>query len=65
MALAPRVLLDVPSVHRASHVLRELREEGLERDLLEHVWHRLEDQAILERTDSRDGIGQLLEEDVV
>ena len=62
---SPRVLLDVPSVHRVSHVLRELREEGLERDLLEHVWHRLEDQALLDRKDLRDSIGQLLEEDVV
>ena len=33
---SPRLLLDVPSVHRVSHVLRELREEGLERDLIEH-----------------------------
>ena len=32
---SPRLLLDVPSVHRVSHVLRELREEGLERDLPE------------------------------
>ena len=62
---SPRLLLDVPSVHRVSHVLRELREEGLERDLLEHVWHRLEDQALLNREDLRESIGQLLHGDVV
>jgi hypothetical protein len=49
--LLPRLLLDVPSVHRVSHVLRELREEGLQRNLPEHVWHRLEDQALLDRED--------------
>ena len=62
---SPRLLLDVPSVHRVSHVLRELREEGLERDLLEHVWHRLEDQALLDREDLRESIGQMLDGDVV
>jgi len=62
---SPRLLLDVPSVHRVSHVLRELREEGLERDLLEHVWHRLADQALLDREDLRESIGQLQQGDVV
>ena len=62
---SPRLLLDVPSVHRVSHVLRELREEGLERDLLEHVGHRLEDQALLDRKNLRDSVGQLLNGDVI
>jgi GNAT superfamily N-acetyltransferase len=61
----PRLLLDVPSVHRISHVLRELRGEGIERDLLEHAWHRLEDQALLDREDLGESIGQLLHGDVV
>jgi len=61
----PRLLLDVPSVHRVSHVLRELRQEGMERDLLEHVWHRLEDQALLDRGDLGESISQLLHGDVV
>ena len=62
---SPRLLLDVPSVHRVSHVLRELREEGLERDLLGHVWRRLEDQALLDREDLRESISELLHGDVV
>ena len=62
---SPRLLLDVPSVHLVSHVLRELREEGLERDLLQHVWHRLEDQALLDRKDLRESISQLEHGDVV
>jgi hypothetical protein len=61
----PRLLLDVPSDHRVRHVLRELRGEGVERDLLEHVWYRLEDQALLDRGDLRESIGQLLDGDVV
>lgn len=61
----PRLLLDVPSVHRVSHVLRELREEGMERDLLEHVWRRLEDQVLLDREDLAESIGQLRRGDVV
>lgn len=61
---SPRLLLDVPGVHLVSHVLRELREEGLDRDLLEHVWHRLEDQALLNREDLRESIDQLLRGDV-
>jgi hypothetical protein len=55
----------VPSVHLVSHVPRELGEEGLERDLLEHVWHRLEDQTLLDREDLRESVGQLLQGDVV
>lgn len=56
----PRLLLDVPSVHLVSHVLRELRSEGVSRDLLDHVWHRLEDQALLDRDDLQESIQQML-----
>jgi hypothetical protein len=55
---SPRLLLDVTGVHRVSQALRELRQEGLERDLFEHVWHRLEDRALLDREDLRESIGQ-------
>jgi len=62
---SPRLLLDLPSVHAVSHVLREIRADGLDRDLLEHVWHRLEDRALLDRADLRESIGQLRRGDVV
>jgi hypothetical protein len=62
---SPRLLLDVPSVHAISHVLREVRADGLERDLLDHVWHRLEDRALLDRMDLRESIEQLRRGDVV
>jgi hypothetical protein len=62
---SPRLLLDVPSVHAISHVLREIRADGLDRDLLEHVWHRLEDQALLDRTDLQESVEELRRGDVV
>lgn len=62
---APRLLLDVPSVHAVSHVLREIRADGLGRDLLEHVWRRLEDQALLDRADPQESIEQMRRGDVV
>jgi hypothetical protein len=62
---SPRLLLDVPSVHAISHVLREVRADGLDHDLLDHVWHRLEDRALLEREDLRESIEQLRRGEVI
>ena len=61
----PRLLLDVPSVHVVSHILRQVRAEGLERDLLEHVWHRLEDQALLDRDDLRLSVEEMRRGEVI
>jgi hypothetical protein len=52
-------------VHEISHILRAIRAEGLDRDLLEHVWHRLEDQALLNREDLQESIEQLRRGEVV
>jgi hypothetical protein len=62
---SPRLLLGVPSVHAISHVLQAIRADGLDRDLLEHVWHRLEDRALLDRADLGESIEQLRRGDVV
>ncbi|MGO9082305.1 MAG: hypothetical protein ACLQDY_25310 [Streptosporangiaceae bacterium] len=56
---SPRLLLDVGSVHEISHIVRELRSAGQDRDLLDEVWHRLEDAALLERDDLIESIGQM------
>jgi hypothetical protein len=56
---SPRLLLDVPSVHEISHILGAIRADGLDRELLEHVWHRLEDQSLLDRSDLQESIEQL------
>jgi hypothetical protein len=56
---APRLLLDLQSVHTISHIVRELREHGKDRDLLDKVWQRLSDSALLERTDLQESIDQM------
>ena len=56
---SPRLLLDVPSVHAVRYILRDLRADGVERDLLDHVWRRLEDQALLVRDDLQESIEQM------
>ncbi len=55
----PRLLLDVHSVHVVSHILRDLRAAGRDRDLLEEVWRRLNDAALLDRDDLRESFGQM------
>jgi hypothetical protein len=55
----PRLLLDPQSVHRVSHIVRELREHGKDRDLLDEVWRQLNDSALLERADLRESIEQM------
>ena len=56
---SPRLLLDVRSVHAVSHLLSELRAAGQDRDLLDQVWRRLEDAALLDRDDLRDSLDQM------
>jgi hypothetical protein len=55
----PRLLLDLQSVHVISHLVRELRELGKDRDLLDEVWRRLSDTALLERPDLQESIQQM------
>ena len=55
----PRLLLDVRSVHEVSHIVRDLRALGRDRDLLDEVWRRLSDAALLERPDVRESIEQM------
>jgi DNA-binding transcriptional MerR regulator len=55
----PRLLLDLQSVHVISHLVRDLRELGKDRDLLDEVWRRLSDTALLERPDLQESIQQM------
>lgn len=55
----PRLLLDVQSVHAISHIIRELRSLGKDRDLLNEVWRSLSDAALLERGDLQESIEQM------
>jgi hypothetical protein len=56
---APRLLLDVMSVHEVSHLIRELRAAGRDRDLLDEVWHRLNDDTLADRDDFRESLSQM------
>jgi hypothetical protein len=56
---SPRLLLDVRSVHAVSHLVSELRAAGQDRDLLDQVWRRLADAALLERDDLQESLGQM------
>jgi DNA-binding transcriptional MerR regulator len=56
---APRLLLDLQSLHAVSHIVRELRALGKDRDLLDEVWRRLSDTALLERDDLKESIDQM------
>jgi DNA-binding transcriptional MerR regulator len=56
---SPRLLLDLQSVHEVSHIVRELRAHGRDRELLDEVWRRLSDAALLERADLRESIEQM------
>ncbi len=55
----PRLLLDVQSVHTVSHILRNLRAAGHDRDLLDEVWRQLSDAALVDRSDLRESIEQM------
>jgi hypothetical protein len=56
---SPRLLLDVRSVHAISHVIRELRAAGKDRDLLDEVRRRLSDETLLAREDLRESLNQM------
>jgi DNA-binding transcriptional MerR regulator len=56
---APRLLLDVMSVHEVSHLIRELRAKGRDRDLLDEVWHRLNDGTLTDREDFNESLNQM------
>lgn len=56
---SPRLLLDVRSVHAVLHLVSELRAVGRDRDLLDQVWHRMKDAALLDRDDLRESLEQM------
>jgi hypothetical protein len=56
---SPRLLLDVRSMHAVSHLVSELRAAGQDRDLLDQVWRRLEDAALLDREDLHESLQQM------
>lgn len=51
--------LDPVSVHEVLHVVNELRAHGQKRDLVDAVWRRLQDHALLDRDDLKQSLDQL------
>ena len=55
----PRLMLDLVSVHLVSHLIRELREAGRNRDLVDAVVHRLSDRLLLQDEDLKESLEQM------
>jgi hypothetical protein len=56
---SPRLLLDAEQVHRVWHLVRELRAAGKTRGLLDEVYRRLSDAALLDRDDLQESLAQM------
>lgn len=56
---SPRLLLDPVTLHEVWHLVRDLREAGTTRGLLDEVYRRLSDAAILEREDLQVSLAQM------
>ncbi len=54
-----RTMLETHRLHHVWHILRDLREAGKTRGLAEAVWHRLEDQELLDHSDLQESIEQM------
>jgi SOS response regulatory protein OraA/RecX len=52
-------MLDLVSVHAVSHLIRELRAAGRNRDLIDAVVHRLSDSVLLQDEDLRESLEQM------
>ncbi len=55
----PRLLLDPSRLHDVWHLVRELKAAGRHRGLLDEVYHRLADAALLERGDLQASLEQM------
>lgn len=50
--------VDPVQLYKVKHLVEELRAAGRNRDLVTAVWHRLQDQAVLERDDLAESLEQ-------
>jgi DNA-binding transcriptional MerR regulator len=56
---SPRLLLDPATLHEVWHVVRDLREAGTTHGLLDEVYRRLSDAALLARDDLKASLAQM------
>ncbi|XVV10336.1 hypothetical protein ACQP2X_36635 [Actinoplanes sp. CA-131856] len=54
-----RLVLDPERLHAVLHLVRDLRKQGRDRNLVEAVWYRLSDQALIEREDLTESVEQV------
>jgi hypothetical protein len=55
----PRLLLDPERLHTVLHFLGDLRAAGQDRDFRDNLWNRLNDAALLDRTDLAESLAQM------
>ncbi|WP_164701488.1 hypothetical protein [Modestobacter sp. KNN46-3] len=55
----PRLLLDAARLHQVLHLVRDLRAAGKQRGLLDEVYRRLADSALLDREDLAESLEQM------
>jgi hypothetical protein len=58
-AVRPRLLLDTERLHTVLRFLDDLRAAGQDRDLRDNLWHRLQDEALLDRADLTESLSQM------
>ncbi len=59
VATSPRLLLEPGRLHEVVHLVRDLRAAGATRGLLDEVYRRLADQALLEDPDLIESLAQM------
>jgi hypothetical protein len=55
----PRLLLDAERLHTVLRFLGDLRAAGQDRDFRDDLWHRLQDEALLDTDDLTESLSQL------
>jgi hypothetical protein len=58
-AVRPRLLLDAERLHTVLRFLGDLRTAGQDRDFRDNLWHRLQDEALLDRADLTVSVAQM------
>ncbi|WP_305787547.1 MerR family transcriptional regulator [Symbioplanes lichenis] len=56
---SPRLLLDPERLHEVMRLIKDLRKLGKNRDLIDLVWYRLSDHALLQRGDLLESLEQM------
>lgn len=57
--------LDPQRLHEVLHLVQDLRAAGKNQELIDAVWRRLQDQALMDRDDFQESLAQLRRGDVV